>query len=73
MHSILRLRQKKQAMVSGFFGLSLINDDDRGIGGGAGILGIERTRWGCTIERGLSSMVVPRRVWISGTDCGGGA
>ena len=42
-HAILRLRQKKHASVSGFLGLSSIKDDGRGIGGGAGILGMERT------------------------------
>ena len=44
-HAILRLRQKKHARVSGFFGLSSINDEGRGMGGGAGMLGIDSTRW----------------------------
>ena len=46
-HAILRLRQKKHARVSGFFGLSSINEDGRVTGGGAGKLGIDKTRCEC--------------------------
>ena len=42
--AILRSRQKKHASVSGFFGLSSIKEDGRVTGGGAGILGIDKTR-----------------------------
>ncbi len=42
--AILRFRQKKHARVNGFFGLSSISDEGRGIDGGAGMLGIDSTR-----------------------------